>query len=430
MTNILNNAVKYTLHGSVSMDISRAPDDPVEVGKTLHLIIAVRDTGIGIKPEDIAKLFTKFQRVDLSSNSTVEGTGLGLAITRSLLAMMNGTIRVESEYGEGSTFTITLPQKIVSREPAATVQSRMDAHTPAAGTAGETFRAPDASVLIVDDTPMNLTVAIGLMKCTEIKIDTATGGEEALKLTRSKAYDLILMDQRMPKMDGVETLRHIRAQEGGANRETPVVCLTADAVIGARERYIAEGFTNYLTKPINSQELDQMLLRYLPGDKIIADSMAPDSAAKAAPVNAAEDAYAVLRPVGIIPEVGLQYCRMDRNLYLSLLYEYANNADGKAQEIRKYYDEKDWGNYSIRVHSLKSSSKMIGATALSEMAAKLEKAADEGRQSEIAYNHEVMLEHFADTVGAIRELESLTSEGQDLAPIDSGEDDIMEFMPE
>ena len=428
ITNVLNNAVKYTAHGSVSMDIRRAEEDVLEVGGTLHLIIAVRDTGIGIKPEDMAKLFTKFQRVDLDSNSTVEGTGLGLAITRSLLAMMNGSIRVESEYGEGSTFTVTLPQKIVSCDPVGAAQPRFETRMPTAGTAPELFRAPDARILIVDDTPMNLTVATSLIRRTEIRIDTAGGGEEALSLTQSNAYDLILMDQRMPRMDGVETLRCIRAQAGGANRETPVICLTADAVIGARERYIAEGFTDYLTKPINSQELDQMMLRYLPKEKVTEGPA--EAPAEAVGSEIAPDMFAMLRRVGILPEVGLQYCRMDRNLYLSLLREYANNAEDRARELGKFYDEKDWKNYSILVHSLKSSSRMIGATALSELAAKLEKAADEGRQSEIAFNHEVLLEHCADAVHAIRELEGATGESQDMAKIDADQEDILEFMPE
>ena len=430
MTNLLNNAVKYTQHGSVSLDIRCAEGDPAKEGETLRLIIAVRDTGIGIKPEDMAKLFTKFQRVDLHANSTVEGTGLGLAITRTLLSMMNGTIQVDSEYGQGSAFTVTLPQKIVSADAVGASNVRADVHAPTSQQSADVFRAPDARVLIVDDTPMNLTVAIALMKRTEVRIDTATGGEEALALTQDNAYDLILMDQRMPKMDGVETLRRIRAQESGANRQTPVICLTADAVIGARERYIAEGFTDYITKPINSQELDQMMLRYLPKDKVIQEPKEEGAASDGATANAAEDAYSLLRRVGIIPEVGLQYCRKDKNLYGSLLREYANNAEEKVRELEKFHNAKDWKNYSILVHSLKSSSKMIGASALSDIAAKLEKAADEGRQSEIGFNHDLLLEHYADAVGAIREMEGATEEDRAAEAYDTGEDDIMEFMPE
>ena len=176
----------------------------------------------------------------------MEGSGLGLAITHNPLDMMGGSIEVQSEYGRGSVFTVIIPQKIVSVEPVGDVQSRFQRNMPETEVYQETFRAPDAHILIVDDTKMNLTVAVGLLKRTEIQIDTALCGEEAVELAQTKVYDIILMDQRMPKMDGTEALPLIRAQADGANRETPVICLTADAVIGAKERYMAEGFTDYL----------------------------------------------------------------------------------------------------------------------------------------------------------------------------------------
>ena len=433
LTNVLNNAVKYTNRGSVDMDVRHAPDDRMEVGQTVRLIIAVRDTGIGIRPEDFEKLFTKFQRVDLDSNSTVEGTGLGLAITHSLLTMMNGSIQVESEYGEGSTFTVTLPQKIVSCEAVGEIKTRFGTQNHATGAYEETFRAPDARILIVDDTPMNLTVAIGLLKNTGINIDTADGGEEALALTRTTAYDLILMDQRMPRMDGVETLHCIRAQAEGANRETPVVCLTADAIIGAKERYMAEGFTDYLTKPIDSQALEQMMVRYLPEEKVTVVKREARGAADATPADAGADGYAPLRQAGINPEIGMRYCQKDENLYYTLLREYAAEAEDKAQAFGRYYETRDWNNYSILAHSLKSTSRTIGATALSQIAAKLEKAADDGRAEDVAAEHAVMLECYANTAQAIRAvLQGMGSDaGDENDRMKFGpDDDIMEFMPE
>lgn len=433
LTNVLNNAVKYTKRGSVEMDVRHAPDDRIEPGQTVRLIIAVRDTGIGIRPEDIDKLFTQFQRVDLDSNSTVEGTGLGLAITHSLLTMMNGDIRVESEYGQGSTFTVTLPQKIVSCGAVGEIQTRFGTQNHSAGAYEETFRAPEARILIVDDTPMNLTVAIGLLKNTGMNIDTADGGEEALALTRTTAYDLILMDQRMPRMDGVETLHRIRAQAEGVNRDTPVVCLTADAIIGAKERYMAEGFTDYLTKPIDSQALEQMMTRYLPREKVIVVKREAQGAADAAPADAEADGYAPLRQAGINPEIGLRYCQKDENLYNTLLREYAAEAEDKARAFGQYYEARDWNNYSILAHSLKSTSRTIGATALSQIAAKLEKAADDGRTDAVVAEHAVMLECYANTAHGIR----AALPGLAAAAGDEGDsmkfgpdDDIMEFMPE
>lgn len=271
ITNILTNAVKYTERGSVRLIVSAASGERC-VGEKLGLVVCVRDTGIGIREEDIAKLFAKFERVDLERNSSVEGTGLGLAITKNLLDLMGGTIEVKSIYGVGSAFTITIPQTVVSVEPVGNFREKFEQSVLAAKAKKDSFRAPDARILIVDDTRMNLTVAAGLLKNTGIGIDTAGGGEEAIKLAQSVPYDLILMDQRMPIMDGTEAMRCIRAQEDGANRTTPMICLTADAVSGARERYLAQGFTDYLTKPIDSAALEKMLVKYLPAEKVILQS--------------------------------------------------------------------------------------------------------------------------------------------------------------
>jgi signal transduction histidine kinase/CheY-like chemotaxis protein len=268
ITNILANAVKYTDKGSVKLNVRGQADKGNEPGHMLNLIIEVKDTGIGMKDEDIDKLFRKFQRLDLTHNSTIEGTGLGLAISRQLMAMMGGNITVESKYGEGSSFTIELPQRIVSSEPVGNFRARFEKDIKEAKSTEEAFTAPDAHILVVDDTRVNLTVAKGLLKNTKIQIDTAGSGSESIELTRVKSYDLILMDQRMPGMDGTEALKAIRNQEDGKNRETPVICLTADAIIGAKERYMAEGFTDYLPKPINNHELLQTMTKYLPQDKI------------------------------------------------------------------------------------------------------------------------------------------------------------------
>ncbi len=267
MTNILSNAVKYTDKGSVTMhvrgEIRRETGEQV-----LSLSVEVRDTGIGIRREDMDMLFSKFQRLDMNHNSTIEGTGLGLAISRELVTMMGGTIDVDSIYGSGSVFTIRVPQKILSDATIGERRAAAESDTPEAGHVMEPFTAPDARILLVDDTELNLVVAKGLLQKTQIRIDTAESGEQALRLTAGIRYDLILMDQRMPEMDGTETMTHIRAQEDGKNRETPVICMTADAIIGAKERYLAEGFTDYLSKPVDKNELALKISKYLPQDKI------------------------------------------------------------------------------------------------------------------------------------------------------------------
>ena len=264
IVNILNNAVKYTNKGFVKLSITGERSSGA-----VDLIIKVTDSGIGIREEDIPKLFGKFERVDLGQNKTVEGTGLGLAITRSLLEMMNGNIEVESIYGRGSTFIITIPQKIASDEPIGDYHKKFEMNAKESRLYKESFIAPDAHILVVDDMPMNLTVITRLLKKTKIRIDTAKGGEEALKLTMGTAYDLIFMDQLMPQMDGSKVLHHIRNQLHGANVETPVICLTADAVSGAKERYLTEGFTDYISKPVKGYALEAILSEHLPKDKVI-----------------------------------------------------------------------------------------------------------------------------------------------------------------
>ena len=434
ITNILNNAVKYTQRGMIGLSVGRDDDGAWEVGQVITLAIEVKDTGIGIKSDDIDKVFDKFQRVDLKTNSTVEGTGLGLAITQNLLAMMGGSIDAESEYGVGSTFTIRLPQRIVSDEPIGNIKARFAEYVQAAKSYRESFCAPDAQILIVDDTPMNITVAVALLRDTKVSIDTATSGEDALALTREKSYDLILLDQRMPNMDGIETLNLIRTQEGGNNSKTPIVCLTADAVIGARERYLSEGFTDYLTKPVDGQSLERMLLAHLPEEKVtivsedMQDGSRPGSAAYE------HDGYAPLYKAGILPEIGLQYCQGDESLYEKLLDDFARGADEKAWTIVRYFGSRDWKNYSIQVHALKSLSKMIGATALSEAAAALEAAADEGRERDLIAGHGAMMERYASVASAVVTVRGASgpSTGKPSTSESSTEsdDDVIEFLPE
>ncbi len=269
ITNVVNNAVKYTREGCVTLYVSAGEPHVFEAGKTMDLIIRVLDTGIGIKKEDIGRLFDRFERMDMKQNSAIEGTGLGLAITKQLLEMLNGEISVTSVYGEGSEFTIRLPQKIVSAEPIGDFRTKAEEDiSDVESDKNDSFTAPDARILIVDDTRLNLIVAMGLLKDTKIRTDLSGSGKGALNMMSKVSYDLVLLDQRMPEMDGIETLRHIRDREKESGRNVPVICLTADAIEGARQRYIDEGFTDYLTKPIDAHALKKMVKKYLPKDKI------------------------------------------------------------------------------------------------------------------------------------------------------------------
>lgn len=424
MTNILNNAVKYTEQGSVHLSVSTGSGERCE-GKKLDLIICVRDTGIGIREADIGRLFTKFERVDLERNSSVEGTGLGLAITKNLLDLMGGTIDVKSVYGVGSAFTVTIPQIVISTEPVGNFREKFEQSVLSAKAKKDSFRAPGARILIVDDTRMNLTVAAGLLKNTGIEIDTASGGAEAIELAQGVPYDLILMDQRMPIMDGTEAMHCIRAQENGANRLTPMICLTADAVSGARERYLAQGFTDYLTKPIDSAALEKMLIKYLPEDKVLIEREAEAVPLSDTEEQPAQTLQASLAAAGIDAATGLQYCAQDAKMYEKLLRDFAKSAQDRLRELERAIGAEDWKSYSIQIHALKSTAKMIGAVSLSELAARLETAADAEQTDRVRSEHDEMMAQYAAIAEAIR----LNS-----GPADSEADDtygeILEFMPE
>ena len=404
ITNILNNAVKYTNKGSVHLSIKKGDKTDTEDGIMKDLIVIIRDTGIGIRREDLDKLFDKFQRVDLEKNSTVEGTGLGLAITKSLLDMMGGSISIESEYGSGSTFTVVIPQKIVSEEPIGDFKAKFEKSISSLKVKKEAFRAPDAHILVVDDTSMNLTVVRGLLRDTGVNIDTADSGSEAIDIAGQNLYDLILMDQRMPGMDGVTAMRKIK-EGNGINAGTPFICLTADAVAGARDRYIAEGFNDYLTKPIDSQALKDTILRFLPEEKIEKKTdkkkLYDRDAARA-------------------------FGGDDDKFYNDMLNAYVKESESKIPAIEKYYGEKNWKNYGAVVHALKSTSKMIGAMELSDIAARVEAASDVEDTDTIYNEHESMMKLYKEVVGSIKEHKGDAS-SQDV----SGNNGVvLEFAPQ
>ncbi|MBQ9361318.1 MAG: response regulator [Lachnospiraceae bacterium] len=282
ITNILTNAVKYTEKGSVTLKINKIVSDNdknSEGHEECHgvacfknpvcLAVSVTDTGIGIKKEDIKRLDTAFERVDEERNRTIEGTGLGLNITSQLLTLMDSELKVESIYGEGSTFSFVIVQGISRDEPIGNINDRWTKTTAQHKKYREKFTAPDAHILVVDDTKMNLDVVKNLLKKTRIGIDTAESGQEALDLVAKNAYDIIFLDHRMPNMDGIECFKRMKELPDHKCPDAPVISLTANAVSGAREEYLTTGFADYLTKPIDSGKLEDMLVRYLPADKVI-----------------------------------------------------------------------------------------------------------------------------------------------------------------
>lgn len=255
LNNLLSNAVKYTEKGNVTFYAKGIQNEEGFVLK-----FAVKDTGIGIKKEDMEHIFSSFQRLELTKNHHVEGTGLGLNITQLLVNLMNGTIDIESEYGNGSTFTVQLPQKIIDSTAMGSLNRK---HKPEEVKQGKFLEIPDANILIVDDTKMNLLVLEKLLMRTKAKLDKATGGNECFEMTKIKKYDVILMDHMMPEPDGVETLHMIRNDASNLNVNTPIIVLTANAIVGMKEQYLAEGFADYLSKPIEIEKLEDVLEKFL-----------------------------------------------------------------------------------------------------------------------------------------------------------------------
>ncbi len=417
--NILTNAVKYTMKGSVTLTVK---EKERKDGNVL-LYVEVKDTGIGIKEEDMGRLFESFERLDMEKNRHIEGTGLGMAITTKLLDMMGSELKVESVYGKGSVFYFEILQKIENEAPIGEFTPEMPEEDEE-GSEEKILYAPDAVILITDDTKMNITVTVNLLKRTGIKIDTAESGPEAINLAGRKAYDVILMDQRMPEMDGTEALKVIRALENGLNSKTPVICLTADAISGARERYIAEGFTDYLTKPVDGASLERMLRKYLPKGKVLKSSI-KEIEEKIMEVYG-NPLYDVLRSLGVEPKEGLVFCGNDEETYRMVLDEYVADYPEKREKLNRTYSEKNWKDYSVYIHSLKSSSKTIGARGLSELAGALEAASAAGDESILSWDHFRAMKMYDEIVAAIRDKigtgTTVKSDGDD-------EEMILEFSP-
>lgn len=260
ITNILTNAVKYTHEGSVTLRIRwKSAGD----GKKILLIVSVEDTGIGISDENKEKLFGSFERFDNEKNKGIEGTGLGLAITKQLVELMDGNIGVYSTIGKGSLFYVEIPQEIAALGELGDININKRTQNTVYK---EKLVVPDKRILVVDDVRVNLKVIEGLLKKTQIQIETADGGAKCIEKAYNKKYDVILLDHMMPEIDGEDALKEIK-KEGCINHDTPVIVLTAYVMAGAREKYIEKGFDDYLSKPVSGEDLEDMLIKYIKKEK-------------------------------------------------------------------------------------------------------------------------------------------------------------------
>ena len=423
VTNLLTNAVKYTHKGGVELYATYRNTG----ADRMNLIISVKDTGIGIKQEDIGRLFESFERLDEEKNRNIEGTGLGMNITSSLLKLMRGDIKVESEYQKGSTFTVTIPQKIISNEATGDFERIMRRHRSREEKKQEYFEAPEAKVLVVDDTKMNLVVFEALLKRSKMNIVTVDSGRKCLELVKKEPFHIIFMDHLMPEMDGIETLREIQKLKSSPNEKTPVIALTANAISGAREFYLKEGFADFLLKPVDADQLERMVASYLPKElvqmrkkdqgtakpvdggqattgqsgagKVITEQTVADTVSEKDPKDELQnDMFIRLEEKGFHTEAALVYCFNDVGFYEGMLTKFTQDAESNIADIQTAFQQEDIKNYEIKVHGLKSTSKMLGADTLSEMAKEAEKAAKNQDIDHIKENHQGLIDQYRETV--------------------------------
>ena len=406
INNFLSNAVKYTKEGNITFEL----DFEEKTDEQILLVITVRDTGIGIKEEDLGKLFESFTRIEEKRNRNIEGTGLGLNLTKNLVNLMGGEVFAESTYGKGSCFTAKIPQKIADAKPMGDFGKRYQQYLSTSDDDKLSFLAPDAKILVVDDVTMDLKVVEGLLKATKIQIDTAVSGSECLECVKTTPYQMIFLDHMMPEMDGLETLEHMKNLADNPNAQTPVIMLTANAIVGAKEEYIEAGFTDYLTKPIRETELLEMILKYLPeelvcengGQGIEKSQDAQDMEQPEAGGEGAEPLQRLEQLEGLDVKTGLTYCMNEEDFYIEMLQEFLQ-AD-KASQLKHFLAEEDWDNYRTTVHALKSTSLTIGAVHLSGEAKALEMAAKEGNMDYIRSHHDGVMDEYKELTDHLKEI--------------------------
>lgn len=400
MLNVLNNAVKYTEKGTITLTVSGRKKEGEE-GKFL-LYVSVKDTGIGIRKEDMDKLAHAFQRVDEQRNANIEGTGLGLNITQNFLIMMGSALEVESEYGKGSNFFFTVEQPIIDDRPIGKINP-YELHSEEEMTVS--YTAPEAEILVVDDNRMNLDVFRALLKKTRARVMTAASGKECLRLVKRQEFDIIFLDHMMPEMDGVETLKQLKALSDNLSKDAPVIALTANAVAGAKEEYIAQGFSNYLSKPVQGSTLEKMVRDYLPEKLVHMEGKENGEEKKTAKENLDENVFkkkgtdrkaldiSELEPCNDAAEEkfpgekllnahhiqavrALPYFGDDIQMYLEILEEFGAGMPERVVKLEA--SAADCASYAVLVHALKSNAKNVGAEVLGTMAYEHEKAAKRG----------------------------------------------------
>lgn len=387
LTNLLNNAVKYTNEGEIRFTAENHSTEDETI-----LFFAVSDTGIGIKEEDIPKLCEAFERMDVSRNRNIEGTGLGMNIVSDLLHLMGSKLRVQSVYGEGSTFSFELVQQAVSDEKIGNYEERIGRMHQ--GYSYQcSFLAPQAKLLVVDDNDINRQVFAGLLKQTKVQITEADCGAACLEAVQNEHFDLIFLDHMMPDMDGVETLQRMRTLQNNQCAQTPVVALTANAVTGAKEKYMELGFDGYISKPIASEKLELLIRELLPQEMVRAVEKI-ETEGEAVPKEG--DAWETLPEIeGIDWNYAHIYIQDDSVLQTTLKHIFRamdSDLNQLTELYQNIYNENGMAAYRTKVHALKSTNASVGAVAVSQLAKLLEQSAIEENAGAVERLHPVLVE--------------------------------------
>lgn len=411
--NLLTNAVKYTEKGEVRLYITGTV-----VENKQDLTIEVSDTGIGMRSEDMGKLFTNFERLDLKRNRSVEGTGLGLPITKNLLVAMGGDITVSSVYGEGSTFTATVGQEIVNEEQIGDYRKKYKEKLHHEVCYHESFHAEDARILVVDDNEVNLKIVVGLAKNTKLQIDTALSAAEGLKLIRQHSYQLLLIDHMMPEMDGIEMLQHVKTMDGGIYKDIPAVAITANALSGAKQTYLDSGFCGYLSKPIDPERFEQIIKDNLPQEYVTecgdgnGDTATEGQETDGTSDPKQEEEWSI---PGIDIAKALSYIGGSRELYISLLQTYLDGSEERIRKLEECKNKEDIFNYDITIHGLKGISASIGADSMAIAAAGLEEACKDPQtaMTYIQMNHDQVVSRYRELLEQIKKwLANIETDGK------------------
>ena len=420
MLNLIENAIKYTGEGYVIIDVGQRKE---EYG--VNLTVKIKDTGIGMRQENIGRIFADFTQLSSGRDRREGGIGLGLTISRAIIELMGGFLTVESKYGKGTEIQFTVPQRVSDATPIGSIDTRLQSVNIESFTGSEyrentvkvTGRVhknevmgqmimPNAHVMIVDDSFMNIKVLEGLLKPYRIKVTTALSGREAIEKLVSRDYDFIFMDHMMPEMDGVECVGIIRSKDIAYYKNVPIVALTANAVSGAREMFIAKGFNDFISKPIDISGLERMLRKYVPKDKISYADIDEEEV-----VNT-EFAGNTLVIGDLDVKKGLLYCGNIDN-YRNVLRVHATNGPDNIDRIRRMFAEKDIKNYTIYVHALKSSMASIGAETLSNMAKDMEQAGKENDLPYIETHHEELMAEYERVIALLLSQDAVEMEVSD-----------------